>query len=234
MLFAFHSAWASVVIAKQPTWTRLRTTHGATTTSAAASRVAARGSARPRWRHARYATSTSGSTASREFPRMATPAVAPAAAASAMPSGSSGEQHEEEQRGGSELVEDLAVDVNVVPDQVRVQRCEQRCQEARKRIDELPSDPEHGHRRAGGDRDLRGPDHEPMAAEDPVERDQKPAVQRLGVGGRLTRCEAVGPGRYEGAGEDIALLDERLEDRPAFDRQHHEARQDRGSDDGDR
>jgi hypothetical protein len=70
-LFAFQRARPSVVRAKQPTSTRLRITHGATVTAAAA--TTASGAQLHPVRRRRYDATTSGTSASRTLPRIARP-----------------------------------------------------------------------------------------------------------------------------------------------------------------
>ena len=116
-----------------------------------------------------------------------------------------------------------------MPDQVRVQR-RRAARRARRRARCRKRRPiaSTRTRRRGRDRDLREPDDEPVAAEDPVERDQEAAVERLGVRRRDAREEAERPARDERLREVVALLGVRREDRAALVEQHREPRQDRG------
>jgi hypothetical protein len=138
-----------------------------------------------------------------------------------------GSQHEQKERCGEQLVEDLAVDVDVVPDQVRVQRRDE-CGDDRGALGEIAAaDRKHDERGACRNGDLREADDHPVPVE-PVERDQKPAVERLRVRRRDPRHEPVGAARDEGPSEVIALLRERLEDGASLVEQRQQPRQDRG------
>ena len=65
--------------------------------------------------------------------------------------------------------------------------CDERRDHAGQERVETPADLEHEQRRSGGNDDLGYADDEPGAVERPVERCEKPCVQRLGVGGRQAR-----------------------------------------------
>ena len=67
-------------------------------------------------------------------------------------------------------------------------------------------DEQRGRRR---DQDLRDADGPPVAPEDPVDRDQEEAVERLRVRGRFTRDEAERAVMDERLREVVALLGER-------------------------
>src|SRR5439155_12021590 len=77
------------------------------------------------------------------------------------------------------------------------------------------------------DHDLRAADGPPTAPEDPVDRDQEEAVQRLRVRGRLTRNEAKRPVMYERLREVVALVGERRENASPFVEEDGQARGDR-------
>ena len=91
-------------------------------------------------------------------------------------------RHGERQRDdacGERGVEDLAVDVDVVPEEVGVQRHREAGEEPGGRREPAATDPRHEQRRGERDQDLRDPDRLPAAAEDPVDRDQEERVERL-------------------------------------------------------
>ncbi len=121
---------------------------------------------------------------------------------------------EREQHRGDreEVVQDLAVHVHVVPDEVRVQRRQQRRDEPDPPVDDAPADLVDEPRRRDRHRGVREPDHEPVAVEHPVERDQEEAVERLRVRRRDPRDEPVRPAVEERQREVVALVDERVRD----------------------
>jgi hypothetical protein len=123
------------------------------------------------------------------------------------------------------VVEDLAVHVHVVPDEVGVDGDEQGCDDAGGGREPAPADPPHDERGAAGDGDLRDPDDFPVPAEEPVQRQEEPAVERLRVRGGMPRDEAVRSLREVGPGEDVALLDVRDEDDAALVQQRREPRE---------
>ena len=137
------------------------------------------------------------------------------------------EQRQQDDRRREELVQDLAVHVDVVPDEVWVERGGERGEEAGERRDPASPDLVDEQRGRGRDGDLRQPDDDPRALKDPIERNQEPAVERLRVGGRPPRDEAVRPVREEGAGEDVALVDVRRRDRAPLVEEDAEPRDDR-------
>ena len=123
-LFAFHSARASVVSVAQPTAFLLRTTHGLTTRAATPRRTTTASAAR---RSGRMSQATNTARASGEQGE-----------ARVRENGQSGDrtrrgdvpqrallggdENRERERGRQESVQHLAVDVNVVPDEIRMQR----------------------------------------------------------------------------------------------------------------
>ena len=137
------------------------------------------------------------------------------------------DQRAEDECRRDELVEDLAVQVHVVPHEIRIERCEDGGDRARAPRHDLGADRVHEQR---GDRchdDLRAADRPPGPAEDPVDRDEEEAVQRLRVRGRLARDEAEGPVVDERLREVVALVRERGEDPAAFVHEHDQAGDDR-------
>ena len=74
------------------------------------------------------------------MPRIASPSVTPRTAASHSDRRPGEDHRQQHDRDGEELVEDLAVLVDVVPDEVRVQRRDHRCDEAHPLRDEAPPD----------------------------------------------------------------------------------------------
>ena len=137
------------------------------------------------------------------------------------------DQRAEDERRRDELVEHLAVQVHVVPHEIRIERCENggdracapRHHPGADRVDEERGDRRHD--------DLRAADRPPGPTEDPVDRDEKEAIQRLRVGGRLTRNEAKCPVVDERLREVVALVRERGEYPTAFVHEHDQAGDDR-------
>ncbi len=136
-----------------------------------------------------------------------------------------GHQRREDDRRGEQRVQDLAVHVDVVPDEVRVQRGERRGDDA----DPLRGDPAADlvdeERRRDRDERLREPDHEPVPLEDPVERREEEGVERLRVRRGHARDEADRSARHERAREVVALLRVGEQDLAALDRDDDEPRQ---------
>ena len=210
-LFAFQRARASVVSATHPTLTSFRTTHGAST-SAATPRATAGSHVHPRRRQSTYAPSTSGMNSVRTLPRIISPEHP---AEQSGPPQSTALDHDEREQHGSdreEVVEDFAVHVHVVPDEVRVQRRQHRGDEPDLPVDDATADLVDEPRRRDRQRDVREPDHEPASLEHPVERDEEEAVERLRVRGRDPRDEPVRPALEERQREVVALVDERVRD----------------------
>ena len=87
------------------------------------------------------------------------------------------DENEQKDRGAQELVEDLPVDVDVVPDEVWVQRRDDRGDESGALGDVAAPDQIDEQGRRYGDRDLRRPDNEPVSREWPVQGGQEPAVE---------------------------------------------------------
>ena len=144
--------------------------------------------------------------------------------------------HEPEQqehgRSRERLVEDLPVHVDVVPDDVGLQRREGCSDEPLDPPEQALADPEDEHSRQRRDRDVREPDDHPAPLERPVERDQEEAVERLRVRGRVARHEAVRPARDERPRERVALVEEARRDLPALVEEHREAHDDGERGDG--
>ena len=124
-------------------------------------------------------------------------------------------QCDEDDRGGEQLVEDLAVQVHVVPDEVRVERREQRSAERDALGGDSHSDRVDEPGGADRDDDLSSSDQLPRAV-DPEDRDEEESVERLGVRRRDAGDEAVGAAREERLREVVALVPVRGEDRVAL------------------
>ena len=227
----------SVVIVAQPITAWFRATQGATTAAdATTTRRPTTTARRPgRMRHAANGATTSGRSSRRAFDRTASPATAPAAIREPGRAPVVGEEREEDERGEQDLVDDLPVDVHVVPDEVRVQRRDEGGDDADPDRREVPADREHEQRRDDREGDLGEPDDDPRAVERPVEGGEEPCVERLRVGGRDLGQEAERPARDERPRERVALLDVLLEDVVPLDREGEETRQRGGRhDEGDR
>ena len=123
-LFAFHIARPSVVIAKQPTLTLLRTSHGATATAAPATTSAGDdgGRARARQSPGEVDARTGRDEHEPRVPEHREPADDAEQRARRRVGRSATSERQQHERRGAELVDDLAVDVDVVPDEIRVQR----------------------------------------------------------------------------------------------------------------
>ena len=215
-LFAFQSARASVVSVKQPTETLLRTTQG-TSASAQPREHDADDEPRPLLRRpTRNAQQTSGRKSSRVLPRIASAERRRRGRAPSQSDAPLGQRASVSSTiaAASELVEDLAVHVDVVPDEVRVQRRDARAAISADPLrDEPPPDLVDEQRGRDRDHDLDEPDRPPRAAEDPVDRDQEPRVERLRPRRRLARDEPERAGlSTNDLREVVALLGERRED----------------------
>ena len=103
-----------------------------------------------------------------------------------------------------------------MPDDVRMERRDERGDEPDARRAQPAADLEDDQRRGDGDDDLCDPDGEPRAPNGQVDRREEPAVERLRVRGRHVREESERPVVDEGRGEPVALVDELLEDRLAL------------------
>ena len=119
------------------------------------------------------------------------------------------EQRQPEQCRADQLVEDLAVPVQVVPDEIGLERRDHRSHQPDARRQEPPPDLEHDDRRRDRDQELREPDRPPVEAADPEDRDQEPAVERLRVGGGMARDVAERPVAEEHLCEQLRLLEVR-------------------------
>jgi len=125
-------------------------------------------------------------------------------------------------------VQDLAVQVHVVPDEERVQRGDRRPDDADPKRGSTSTDLEHDHRGQCCDRDVRQADDQPVTLENLVERGEEPGVEGLGVSRGPPGQEAERSAGDECLREAVALLDELLKDRPPLGEQDYEARHDRG------
>ena len=133
------------------------------------------------------------------------------------------QQRQPEHRGAEQLVEDLAVSVDVVPDEVGLERRDHGGDQADPRAQEPPSGLEDDDRSADGDQDLHRPHRPPVEAGDPEDRDQEPAVERLGVGRRVARDVAEGAVAEIELREDVRLL-EVAQDRGPLVHEHDDPR----------
>ena len=166
-----------------------------------------------------------GRRSRRALPRIASPRTPPSAAAhhSERPFSAATIATQDDRRR-EHLVEDLAVQMDVVPDEVRVERGQQGTAERdalrgdapADRVDEPGRDDRHG--------DVRRSDGHPRAI-DPVDRDEEEAVERLRVGGRNARDEAVRAVLEEDEREVVALVRIGGEDVLALVQQRGESRQ---------
>ena len=132
-LFAFHIARPSVVIAQQPTSSLLRISHGATTTPAPTSTspqtsalARARGQAkreihRAENRHEDEPAVPEQREARHDAEERGEPSRGPLG----------DHERQEDERRRAHLVDDLAVDMDVVPDEIRVERRNRRADESR-------------------------------------------------------------------------------------------------------
>ena len=117
--------------------------------------------------------------------------------------------------------------MDVVPDEIRVQRREQRGDDGDGHGEKAASDLEDEHRGDRRDGDLHETDGLPTPPEDPVDRDQKPAVERLRVRRRFAGDVAERPVMHERQREAAALLGERVDDLAALVEKDGEPRHDR-------
>ena len=135
-----------------------------------------------------------------------------------------GDHRDEDDCRRQHLVEDLAVQVDVVPDEVRVKRGEQGAADRnavrRDASSDRVDDPGGGDR----DRDVRHTDRHPRPI-DPVDRDEEEAVERLRVGGRDARDEAVRAMLEEDDREVVALVRVGGEDLVALVQERGQSRQ---------
>ena len=135
-----------------------------------------------------------------------------------------GDEGEPEHRRPEQLVEDLAVAVDVVPDEVRLQRRRERCDETDARREAAAADLVDDERGGRRHEQLRSADRPPVLACEPVDEPEKPAVQRLRVRRRLAGHVAERAGLQQDARERVRLLHV-VEDSAALVQEHGEARQ---------
>ncbi len=109
-----------------------------------------------------------------------------------------------------EPVQQLAVQVDVVPDDVGVEGRDQRRDEADADRAQARADLEDDERCRDRHDDLRDPDREPRSPEREVDPREKPPVQRLCVRGRNAGQEAERAVVDERRREPVALVDELL------------------------
>ena len=114
--------------------------------------------------------------------------------------------------------------MDVVPDQIGVEGRHRGADEPDSWGDDAAADLVHEERRPDRDEDLRDTDDFPVPPEDPVDRYEEEAVQRLGVRGRVPGDKAVRPRSEERAGEVVALVREGREDVASLDAQRDQAR----------
>ena len=137
---------------------------------------------------------------SRAFESTPSPATTPSADPGPDRAAARGEQRQPEHRRPDQLVEDLAVPVDVVPDEVGLEGRDHRGEQADPQREEAAADLEHAERGRDRDQDLHRPERPPVEAGDPEDRDQEEAVQRLGVGGRMAGDVAERPVRDDTSG----------------------------------
>ena len=171
---------------------------------------------------------------SRELPRIASPSASPSSAGAHEPAAPlADEERQQDDDRRQQLVEQLAVDVDVVPDEVRTERRHDRSDEPRAMREEPPPRLVDDEGREGRDGDLREADRPPLAPRGPVDRDQEERVERLRPGRGLAGEEPERSVVDERARELVALLGERLEDVVAFVEEDGEPRHDRRRRDDD-
>ena len=236
-LFAFHSARVSVVRTKQPTEASFRAIHGVTTSAAPASdrstdeERSPRGPERPRDERGEHEREQCQS-------RVAEDREADARAEGEREEelhGARQPQRQKRDRREQQLIEDLAVQVHVVPDEEGMERRDGRSDDAHLERDDAPPDLQDEHRRQRGEHDVRDPHDEPVPLEHLIQPGEEPGVQRLRVAGRPARNEAERAARDERAGEAVALLDKLGEDLAALGEEHRKPREDgRREDHGER
>ena len=117
--------------------------------------------------------------------------------------------------------------MHVVPDEVGVERRDDRGERSGRARQHMRADRVHEKRRRGRNQDLGEADRPPLAAEDPVDRNEEEAVQRLRVRRGLARDEPERAVMDERLREVVALVGERGEDGGALVQQDHEPRCDR-------
>src|SRR5204863_6201035 len=138
-----------------------------------------------------------------------------------------GDDDAEHDRGGKQLVEDLAVEVDVMPHEVRVERRHHRSEHAGAPRQDARADRVDEECRCRRDDDLRKADRPPLPVEDPVDGHEEEAVERLRVRGGLAWYEAERPVMYERQREVVALVCERAEDLVSLVQQHDHTGDDR-------
>ena len=175
-----------------------------------------------------------GRSRSRAFPRIASPATAPVAAAS----GSDRRSYAASAQSASSASASPSS-----TSRFRWTSCQttygcsvaiSRGDEADARRAEPRPDREDDECRRDRDGDLREPDREPRATERQVDRREEPAVERLRVRRRDAGEEAERPVIDERRREAVALVDELLEDRLPLACEHEEPRDGRDDDDDER
>ncbi len=130
-------------------------------------------------------------------------------------------QHE---HGQDEPVQQLAIQMDVVPDDVGVKRGQERGDEPDSGRAQPRADLEDDERREHGDHDLCDPDGEPRPPEGQVDPSEKPPVERLRVRRRDAGQKPERPVVDQRRREAVALVDECLEDRLSLVREHQRAR----------
>ena len=139
-----------------------------------------------------------------------------------------GENRKEHDEGEQQSVQPLAVQVHVVPDDVRMQCGEQRGDDPDPRRAQASPDLQDEQRSEHRHDNLCEADREPGPAERQVDRCEEPAVERLRIRGRDPGQEAERPVVDQRRGEAVALVDELLENRLALVEEHGKSRERRG------
>ena len=153
------------------------------------------------------------------------PTATPAAPAIRSDRRCTDENHEQGEERGEEAVQHLAVEMDVVPDEIRVERREQRGGHREPARCDGGTDGVDEQRRAGCDPDLDQRHGGPGVTEPPVDRGEEERVERLRVGRRDTGQEAERAAVHERQREAVALLRQAAEQLAALDGDDDEPRQ---------
>ena len=223
-LFAFQSARVSVVSTKQPTLASLRAIHGVTMRTAPARTAPAaseRAPERPNGQ-ATNAASTSGRSASRALPRIASPSATPEREREqdSLPPLRRDERQQRHDRE-QQPVEHLAVQVHVVPDEEWVQRRDRRADDARPSSETTRRPISRTTSAVSAASTMCAmPTTSQWRSKTWYSPARNQRVERLRVARGPSREEAESAARDQRLGEAVALLDERREDLAPLGEQH--------------